>query len=247
MRTLVSLLALLSLLASTTLRGQVPGTRPQAECVILLHGLMRTSGSMERLAGALQEEGFIVVNQGYPSRSLPIQELSHLAISRDLQACREAGAQRVHFVTHSLGGILVRYYLSENSIPELGRIVMLAPPNQGSTLSDLLEAFPELVDIIGPAGYQLGTDEDSVPLSLGPATYEVGIITGDHTVNPIMSAWLGVPNDGKVTVESARLQGMKDFLVVPVSHPFIMRTDYVIGQTIYFLYFGKFVKSASGQ
>ncbi len=244
---MINLAAILAILVTTPVQGQDPDGHQQAECVILLHGLMRTPSSMARFAEALQEEGFLVVNQGYPSRSLPIQELSHLAIERDLQACREAGAQRVHFVTHSLGGILVRYYLSEKSIPELGRIVMLAPPNQGSTLGDLVEAFPELVDIIGPAGFQLGTSEDSVPLALGPATYEVGIITGDHTINPILSAWLGAPNDGKVTVESARLQGMKDFLVVPVSHPFIMRTDYVIGQTIYFLYFGKFVKTTPGQ
>ena len=247
MRRMINLVAIVAILVTTPVQGQAPVRHQQAECVILLHGLMRTPSSMERLAEALQEEGFLVVNQGYPSRSLTIQELSHLAIERDLQACREAGAYRVHFVTHSLGGILVRHYLSENPIPELGRIVMLAPPNQGSTLGDLVEAFPELEDIIGPAGFQLGTDEDSVPLMLGPATYEVGIITGDHTINPIMSAWLGAPNDGKVTVESARLQGMKDFLVVPVSHPFIMRTDYVIGQTIYFLYFGKFVKTASEQ
>jgi triacylglycerol lipase len=244
---MINFAALLAILVTTPVQGKDHDWHQQAECVILLHGLMRTSSSMERFAEALQEEGFLVVNQGYPSRSLPIQELAQLAIERDLQACREAGAQQVHFVTHSLGGILVRYYLSENSIPELGRIVMLAPPNQGSTLGDLVEAFPELEDLIGPAGFQLGTGEGSVPLMLGPATYEVGIIAGDHTINPIMSAWLGAPNDGTVTVESTRLQGMKDFLVVPVSHPFIMRTDYVIGQTIYFLYFGKFVKSASGQ
>ena len=240
MRTFLCFLTVLSILVTTPCRGEGPVRQQKLECVILLHGLIRTSFAMTPIADALREEGFVVVNQDYPSRKYLIEELSDLAINNGLVRCRSEGAQRVHFVTHSLGGILVRYYLSEKSIPELGRIVMLAPPNKGSTLIDLFEAFPELKDIIGPAGYQLGTNEESIPLILGPANYEVGIITGDHTVNPVMSAYLEDPNDGKVTVESAKLEGMADFLVVPHSHPFIMHSDDVIGQTIYFLYFGKF-------
>ncbi|MEN8205917.1 MAG: alpha/beta fold hydrolase [Pseudomonadota bacterium] len=242
MRTLFLILAALSTLGAPPCQGQNPVREQKPECVILLHGLIRTSSAMTPIADALREEGFIVVNQDYPSRKYSIGELSDLAVNTGLDRCRQEGAQRVHFVTHSLGGILVRYYLSEKPIPELGRIVMLAPPNKGSTLIDLFEAFPELGDIIGPAGYQLGTNEESVPLMLGPANHEVGIITGDHTVNPVMSTYLKAPNDGKVTVESARLEGMTDFLIVPHSHPFIMRNNNVIGQTIYFLYFGKFKK-----
>lgn len=243
MRTYLCFLVVLSILVTTPCRGEEPVRQHKPECVILLHGLIRSSSAMVPIADALLEEGFIVVNQDYPSRQYPIEELSELAVNNGLERCRNKGAQRVHFVTHSLGGILVRYYLSEKSIPELGRIVMLAPPNKGSTLVDLFEEYPELGDIIGPAGYQLGTNLESIPLMLGPANYEVGIITGDHTVNPVMSAYLEVPNDGKVTVESAKLEGMTDFLVVPHSHPFIMRNDDVIGQTIYFLYFGGFETS----
>ena len=241
---LLFVLTLLATVSITPCQAETAGG--QQQCVILLHGLMRTSSSMVPLADALQEEGFVVVNQGYPSRSLPIEALAELAVEEGLAACRKAGTQRVNFVTHSLGGILVRFYLSENTLPELGRVVMLSPPNQGSALIDLLHEFPELEDITGPAGYQLGTGENSVPVKLGAANFEVGIITGDHTVNPVMSAYLKTPNDGKVTIESARLEGMQDFLVVPHSHPFIMRNDKVIGQTIYFLYFGKFEKSGSG-
>jgi hypothetical protein len=242
MRTFFIASLLLAALAAIPCQGEIPDNQQEQQCVILLHGLMRTPASMQPLAEALQEQGFIVVNQGYPSRSHPIEELASLAVENGLAACRTAGTQRVHFVTHSLGGILVRYYLAENTIPELGRVVMLAPPNQGSALIDLIEAVPEFEDITGPAGYQLGTKENSVPVKLGPANFEVGIITGNHTVNPVMSAYLKTPNDGKVTIESARLEGMQDFLVVPSSHPFIMRSDEVIGQTIYFLYFGKFEK-----
>ena len=245
MRTWSFFLTLLTTLVITPCAAEPQVRQQQTECVILLHGLMRTSTSMNSLAEALQEEGFVVVNQGYPSRNHPIEDLAKLAVENSLATCRKADTQRVHFVTHSLGGILVRYYLAENTIPELGRVVMLAPPNQGSALIDLMTLFPELEDITGPAGYQLGTKENSVPVKLGAANFEVGIITGDHTVNPVMSAYLETPNDGKVTIESARLEGMQDFLVVPHSHPFIMRNDNVIGQTIYFLYFGEFEKSGS--
>jgi len=246
MRAILNTMLLLAALAAVPCQGENPAREQNHECVILLHGLMRTSTSMIPIADALLEEGFIVVNQGYPSRSLPIEELSVLAVEEGLAACRRRAAERVHFVTHSLGGILVRYYLADRTIPELGRVVMLSPPNQGSALSDLIEKFPALEDIIGPAGYQLGTDGDSIPGKLGAADFDVGIITGDHTVNPVMSAYLETPNDGKVTIESATLEGMRDFLVVPHSHPFIMRNDKVIGQIIYFLYFGKFGKSGSG-
>lgn len=242
MRTIFIALLLLAALMAVPCQGEIRDRQQQPQCVILLHGLMRTPASMNPLAKALQEEGFIVVNQGYPSRSHPIEELARLAVENGIAACRNAGTQRMHFVTHSLGGILVRFYLADNIIPELGRVVMLAPPNQGSALIDLLEGVPEFEDITGPAGYQLGTNENSIPVKLGAANFEVGIITGDHTVNPVMSAYLKNPNDGKVTIESARLEGMQDFLVVPHPHPFIMRSDDVIGQTIYFLYSGKFNK-----
>ena len=179
----------------------------------------------------------------YPSREKPIEELAPLAVEKGLEACQKEDASRVHFVTHSLGGILVRFYLSTKTIPGLGRVVMLAPPNQGSTVVDALAAVPGFGIVNGLAGYQLGTDEKSVPLKLGPANFEVGIIAGDRTVNPILSGYLENPDDGKVSVESAKLEGMTDFLVVHNSHPVIMRSDTVIKQTLHFLGFGRFKRA----
>jgi len=210
------------------------------ECVVLLHGLARTSASMAEMADALEATGYRVSNIDYPSREKPIAELAPLSVNEGLTHCRAQGARRIHFVTHSLGGILVRAYLATTTIPELGRVVMLAPPNRGSRVVDEFADFPGYELLNGPAGFQLGTGPDSVPLQLGPANFEVGIIAGDRSINPVLSTAFNEPNDGKVAVADTVLEGMKDFLVVHHSHPFIMQSDEVVRQVIFFLANGKF-------
>jgi triacylglycerol lipase len=214
------------------------GAAARADCVVLLHGLARTPGSMAALADAFSEHGYAVVNVGYPSRSKPIEELAPLAVSQGLAGCPENTT--VHFVTHSLGGILVRYYLETHGIADLGRVVMLAPPNQGSEVVDRIKGIPGFRLLNGPAGAQLGTDENSVPLQLGPVEFELGVIAGSETFNPILSLYLPNPDDGKVSVASTRVQGMKDFLVVPHSHTFMMQIPEVIEQTLLFIETGAF-------
>lgn len=209
-----------------------------ADCVVLLHGLARTSSSMEPLSDTLTEAGFRVANVDYPSREKPIEELAPLAIGNGLEDC--GPDTTIHFVTHSLGGILVRYYMANNELVNLGRVVMIAPPNQGSEVVDNLGDIPGFSEFNGPAGVQLGTDNNSVPLSLGPVDYEVGIIAGTVTVNIILSQYLPNPDDGKVSVASTRVEGMQDFIEVPYSHPFIMRAPLVLKQTRAFLTRGKF-------
>jgi len=155
-----------------------------SECIVLLHGLARTSSSLGTMAERLQENGYSVINVDYPSRHKKIEELAEIAVNEGLEFCYKEKAARIHFVTHSLGGILVRYYLSLNKIPELGRVVMLAPPNQGSKVVNEFSWLPGYEMLNGPAGYQLGTDENSVPLKLGPADFAVGILAGDYTTQP---------------------------------------------------------------
>ncbi|MHB8789144.1 MAG: esterase/lipase family protein [Desulfobulbaceae bacterium] len=224
--------------------AQTGGIGTTTECVVLLHGLARTSDSMADMAEALQDEGYSVSNIDYPSREKPIADLAVSAVKEGVDRCREQGARRIHFVTHSLGGILVRAYLAEEAISELGRVVMLAPPNQGSRVVDEFSGVPGFELLNGPAGYQLGKDKNSVPLQLGPANFEVGIIAGDESFNPILSTAFDEPNDGKVAVEDTRLEGMKDFLVVHHSHPFIMKSEEVIRQVVFFLDNGKFQQTA---
>ena len=212
-----------------------------SDCVVLLHGLARTSRSMDKMADALRSEGFHVANIDYPSREYRVQELAPMAVEAGIGQCRDSGSDGpVHFVTHSLGGILVRYYFSGNPQDGLGRVVMLGPPNQGSHAADAMRSVPGFEWLNGPAGYQLGKGPESVPLSLGPPEFEFAVIAGNQTIDPITSAVLDNPDDGRVSVADTRLEGMRDFRVVPASHAFMMQDDEVIELVSNFLLHGQF-------
>ena len=215
-----------------------------SECVVALHGLARSAASMKKLVTELEQAGYSVANIDYPSRKFTISELAHSAVATGLDSCEQHGAEVVHFVSHSMGGILIRQYLETQSIEHLGRVVMLAPPNQGSEVVDALRDTPGFELLNGPAGLQLGTDAGSIPSTLGPATFDLGVVAGTRSINLLLSTYLPDPDDGKVSVASARLQGMCDFLAVGVSHPFIMRDDDVIEQVIHYLSNGQFSRDS---
>jgi hypothetical protein len=215
-----------------------------AKTVILLHGAGRTPRSMGRMAKALVGKGYLVQSPGYPSRRLPI---AGLAENIGTQICKRQidSCSNVHFVTHSLGGIVLRCLLEIDPPPNLGRVVMLAPPNQGATLADIFGRLPFFRWVLGPIGDQIGTGPDSVPNTLGPVDYEVGIIAGNRSFNPFFSWLIPGPDDGRVAVESTKLEGMVDFLVLPCIHPLIMNYKQVIRQTFHFLAHGQFDHTAA--
>ena len=231
-------------LNKTVVSDVAPVSSSQAqECVIALHGLARTARSMEKMSLALIESGYAVANIDYPSRERTVQELASPTIKQGLDSCDEQGAKIVHFVTHSMGGILVRQYLSENIMGNLGRVVMLAPPNKGSEVVDALGDVPGYEFLNGPAGMQLGTDQRSVPLMLGPADFDLGIIAGTRSINLLLSTLLPNSDDGKVSVARTQIEGMCDFLVLDVTHTFIMKNDKVIDQVLHYLQNGRFSKT----
>ena len=214
------------------------------ECVVLLHGLARTDHSMSPLEEALSTAGYKVANVDYPSTTMSIVALAEMAVGQGLAECARKGASPIHFVTHSLGGILVRQYYSQHPTNQLNRVVMLGPPNQGSEVVDALGSVWGYEILNGPAGLELGTGADSVPLALGPVNFELGIIAGTQTFNPMLSQLLPKPNDGKVSVEGAKVAGMCGFVTMATSHTFMMRNAKVIKQVIHFLANGQF--SANG-
>lgn len=208
--------------------------------VILLHGLGRTNRSMAKLQHALTEAGHKVQNVGYPSRTAHVQKLADEAIGKAVADGQRNGATKIDFVTHSLGGILVRSYLARHFIPTLGRVVMLAPPNRGSEVVDKLGWLFLFKWVAGPAGNELGTTTNSTPNRLGPVNYPVGVIAGDRSIYWIGNCLIPGRNDGLVAVERTKLAGMKDHIVIHATHPFIMRNREAIRQTIQFLRMGVF-------
>lgn len=179
-----------------------------------------------------------MICESYPSTSAPLDELIETVPPAMLQ--RAPPDARVHFVTHSMGGIVIRGYLARHDIPNLGRVVMLAPPNKGSELVERLRRLPGFETLNGPAGLAIGAAMDSVPNTIRDREAEFGVIAGDMSLNPLYSAMIDGPNDGKVSVESTRFEAMTDHIVLPVSHTFMMNSLEVARQTVRFLRTGRF-------
>ena len=211
----------------------------QAETVVLLHGLSRTDRAMRPLEKYLTKAGFDVHNLRYASTEKSPEGLVKDVSAQVAACCKDSRA--LHFVGHSLGGILIRAYLAEQRPANTGRVVMIAPPNQGSELVDVLGDSALFRWALGPTGQQLGTQPDSLPNRLPPPTVEVGVIAGTGTLSPLASAIIPGDDDGTVAVARTELEGMKDYILVPNSHTFIMRSKNVGAQVVHFLRTGRFV------
>lgn len=222
----------------------LPALAHAAEPVVLLHGLARTPASMQPMAEALRAEGYRVCNLGYPSRHYPVGVLAREHVAPQIARCFPGHSGPVHFVTHSMGGILVRQLAADGRV-RIGRVVMLGPPNQGSEVVDALGDTALFRALNGPAGAQLGA---AAPLPLADARgFELGVIAGSRSINWGLSLLIPGEDDGKVAVARTRLAGMRDFRVIACSHPFLPRDREAIAETLHFLRHGSFRAARAGQ
>lgn len=215
------------------------------DCVVLLHGLGRTTWSMRQIENALNQSGYIVINQSYLSREKSINDLSAI-VGDGIRQCQPHQPAAIHFVTHSLGGILVRAYFQNHPVNNVKRVVMLGPPNHGSEIVDRFKDSWWFKWLTGPTGQQLGTNADSLPNSLKPIAVEIGIIAGHTSSDPWFSSLFSGANDGKVSVESTKLPEMKDFIQVEHGHTFMANSRKVIEQIQSFLATGYFSRPNNG-
>ena len=234
---LLTFITIVFLCLNTSRAQELEPKKPDA--VVLVHGLGRGPLSMLRMEKHLRSQGYETLSVSYPSRKKPIEELLTDLETQVSERFPDKN-RTIHFVTHSLGGILVRMYVPKNTERDVGRVVMLAPPNQGSDLPDTFKGIGLYRWITGPAGLQLGTDDNSVPNILGPADFECGIIAGGRTLNPLYSAFIEGKDDGKVSVEQTQLDGMQDFVTVKSSHTWIMNRKFVLSYTSRFIETGCF-------
>ena len=225
---------------------------PPRETVVLLHAMGRTHLSMARLAWELERDGYHVINATYPSRTEPLETLATEWLPARL--AKIDPESRVHFVTHSMGGILVRLWRKEvaglpGATVKLGRVVMLAPPNAGSEIPNRLARFQLFHWWVGVNGGRLGTAAHALPHRLGPWPSpkaeggDLGIIAGGWSLPVFMASWVAAPNDGKVSVASTHLAGERAHLVLPFSHTWLGWRRETIAQVKAFLREGKFSKT----
>ena len=218
-------------------------TVPQ-DGVVFLHGISRTARSFRKMEMAIGRAGYAILNLNYASRRKALQELAE-DIHPAIESFAGSVSGSVHFVCHSMGGLLARVYLARHRPRNLGRTVMLGTPNGGSEIADrLMGSFPYRA-FFGPAGQQLGTHRDAATTALlPPINYPVGIIAGDRSIYPVAGTLLSRPHDGRVSVANTEIDGMADHMVVHASHPWLMRNEEAIAATIAFLRDGRFpVKS----
>lgn len=213
----------------------------QQDGIVLLHGIMRTKWSMAILAWVFERKNYQVLNINYPSRKFPLEKLAEI-IHPQIIEFSQTFSGKIHFVGHSMGGLLIRAYINKYHPKNLGRVLMMGTPNQGSQIADFVKNWWLFKKLYGPAGSQLITNQNDFREIFGEVNYELGIIAGNRSLDLIGSKIIGQESDGKVAVENTKIAGMKDFITIKVDHTLMPHNRKVIKNAVAFIENGSFDK-----
>ncbi len=211
----------------------------KGDSVVILHGIARSSASMEKIKDRLIKAGYRVLNLDYPSTDYGLETLVE-KIHKEISSFNQSSNRRLHFVTYSMGGLVARALIKKHRPGNLGRVVMLGPPNQGSEMADFLKDNVIFQKFYGPASQELGTNQKSIRALFGDVDFKLGVIAGDRSIDPFGSFLIPGTDDGKVSVERTKLKGMTDHIIIHATHTFMMKNEEVISQMLHFLEASRF-------
>lgn len=222
---------------------QVGGWGPcMTDAIVVLHGIMQPAFTMLPFCRHLGRAGYSVLNIDYPSTAYPIERLAEIVAER-IDGHGASSEGKLHLVGYSMGGLVIRAFLRDRVPVNLGKVVMIGTPNHGSQVADFLKEFLPFRFIYGPAGQQLVTDQHAFSSIFANDGFDLGIIAGDYTYNPILERIIGQPSDGKVSVESTKLDCAADHFVVHCNHMMLPHNRIVWNQTLAFLRTGAFERN----
>lgn len=221
----------------------MPSSVSNQEAVILLHGIGLSKWSLSLTSRTLKRAGYDTINITYPSTKLSLDDIANWLHEKHLTSHIWDRYSKMHFVTHSMGGLVARRYLNkfrETLNPDkIGRVVMLGTPNGGSEIADALLRFPPYKWMFGPAGQELSTAAQSA--NSDAAFFDIGIIAGTAGwLYPISGLFFKGNHDGRVAVERTKLPDMKDHIVIRSSHTLMIYRRKVHHQILFFLKNGNF-------
>lgn len=219
-------------------------TESRNEDVVLIHGILRTRYSMRPVARHLVRRGYRTFLFGYPSRREPIAESADRLAAWLKEKGLPAEGRPLHFVTHSMGGLVARDCLTRHDIEGAGKLVQLTPPNQGSCRARQLRDLWLFRILFGPAGQELTDGPEGFHSRCGVPDVPIGIIAGGRGDERGLARVFKLPapgdNDNTVLVRETFLDGAADHIVLPFRHSFLMYFRTVKDQIVHFMESGRF-------
>lgn len=204
--------------------------------VILIHGLLQSSKCMADMAVHFERAGYTTVEFDYPSTQVSIPEAARY-LDKVIQSLD--GIDEINFVTHSMGGLVVRAYSMDFQDARIKRMVMLGTPNQGAELADIVHQYWFLRTAAGPGARQLGTRGDGLIPKLPLPKCEFAVIAGCRGTPVGWNPLIRGDDDGTVTVESTKLPGAADFVTVCAFHSRLLWEEESISHTVNFIKEGR--------